>query len=75
MESWDLMEIDPGIHMTKCCGIINAFRKRMSVCRMSELQKKRRKILTHSKKKTQDKDIEKEGLSYEAGGFSMCYID
>ena len=44
-------------------------RKRSSIYRMSEPQKKRRKALRHSEKKQQDKNIETEGTSYEKGSF------
>ena len=64
-----MVNVDPGVHMTKSCGVVNALRKRLSAYKVSEPQKKRRKILRHSKKKIQDKNIEKEGPSYEAGGF------
>ena len=44
-------------------------RKYRYVYRMSEPQLKRRKIIRHSRKKKQDKNIDKEGPTYEAGGF------
>ena len=35
----------------------------------TEPQEKRRKVLRHSKKNQQDKNIETEGISYEKGSF------
>ena len=69
LDTMRMLKIAPGYHMTKSCGIINKERKRLSVYKSSEPQKKRRKILRHLKKKKNDKLVEKEGLSYEAGGF------
>ena len=74
-----LLDIDPGIYMTKSCGSINKKRKHQSIYKTLS-QKKRRKILVHSSKKRNDKVVEQEGTSYEAGGFETfvlclnCYI-
>ena len=60
------LPIDPGYYMTKCCRSVNNRRKRSSIYRMSEVQKKHRKVLRHSKeKKQQDKNMETEGTSCE----------
>ena len=48
---------------------VNEERKRKSLYKMSDMCKKRRKVLRHLRKKKQDKNIEDEGISYEAGGF------
>jgi hypothetical protein len=64
-----LLKVIPGFYMEKSCMSINASRKRSSTYRMSEPQKKRRTILRHSKRKTQDKNIEKEGTTYQYGSF------
>ena len=69
LDIMELLKVDPGFHMTKSCRTVNVQRKRSSTYRMSEPQRKRRKILRHSKTKQQDKNIEKEGTSYEKGGF------
>ena len=61
--------LDPGIYMTKSCSSINKKRKHKSSYKTSSPQKKRRKILRHSSKKGNDKVVEEEGTSYEAGGF------
>ena len=47
----ELLKIDPGDYMTKCCRSVSTRRKRSSIYSISELQKKRRKVLSHSKKK------------------------
>ena len=64
-----LMNIESGVYTTRLCAEINRTRKRHSIYRMSEPQKKRRKIIRHQRKKTQDKHVEHEGISYEAGVF------
>ena len=64
-----LLDIDPGIYMTKSCGSINKKRKRQSIYKILSPQKERRKILRHSSKKRNDKVVEEEGTSFEAGGF------
>ena len=64
----ELLKIDPSVYMTNSCRTVNARRKRSSIFRMSEKLKKRRKIHRHSKKKTQDKNIDIEGPTYEPGG-------
>ena len=60
----ELLNTDPGYYMTKCCRSVNICRKRSS-----EPQRKRRKVVRHSKKKQQDKNIETEGTSYEKRSF------
>ena len=62
-------KIAPGYCMTKCCRSVNKRRKRSSIYRMSEPQKKGRKVLRHSRKKQQDKNNETEGTSYEKLSF------
>ena len=61
----ELLKVDPGYYTTKCCRSVNIRRKRSSIYRMSEPQKKHRKELRHSKKKQQDKNNETKGISYE----------
>ena len=51
LDIMDLLKIDPGYCMTKSCRSVNMRRKRSSIYRMSEPQKKGRKVLRHSKKK------------------------
>ena len=55
--------------MNKLCQTVNMRRKRSSIYRMTDRQKKRRKILRHAKKKKENQNIDKEGPSYEPEGF------
>ena len=61
--------IEPGDHMINGLHLQNTARKRLSAYRMSKKQLKRRKIIRNMRKRTTDKNIEKEGTTYEAGGF------
>ena len=63
------LNLKPGTFMQKALQTQNLLRKRRYVYRMSEPQLKRRKVIRHSRKKKQDKNIDKEGPTYEAGGF------
>ena len=63
------MNVEPGLFTITLCAGINRKRKRHSVYRMSADQQKRRKVIRHLKKKVQDKNIDTEGVTYEAGGF------
>ena len=63
-----LLDINPDICMTKSCGSIKK-RKHQSIYKTLSPQKKRRKILRHSSKKCNNKVVQQEGTSYEAGGF------
>ena len=47
----EVLKIDPGDYLIKCCRSVSTHRKRSSIYSISELQKKRRKVLSHSKKK------------------------
>ena len=49
--------------------LLNVTRKRRAEYRMSKPQLKRRKIIRHLRKSNQDKNLDKEGPTYEAGGF------
>ena len=61
--------IEPGIYTTQGCNTINRERKRSALYRAKESSKKRRKIIRQKRKRKQDKNIELEGETYEAGGF------
>ena len=52
------MNVEAGERMTKSL-----------VYRMSEPQRKRRKIIRHFRKKLQDKNLNEEGTTYKARGF------
>ena len=69
LDVFELLNIDAGLYTTQLCDALNKVRKRSSAYKMSEQCKKRRKVICHLKKKKQDKNIENEGTSYEAGGF------
>ena len=62
------MNVEAGVFMSRAANQFNLSRKRMSSYRMSEAQKKRRKVIRHSRKKGQDKDLDVEGTTYEPGG-------
>lgn len=66
---FDHMKMNPGGYMLKALGVRNSMRKKRSKYRMSDPQKKRRKMIRHSRKKKEDTNIETEGSTYEAGGF------
>ena len=51
LAAMELLKIDPGYHMTKCCRSVNIRLKRSSIYRMQEPEKKCRKVLYHSKNK------------------------
>ena len=65
----ELPKIASGYYMTKCCRSVHMHRKCLSIYRMSETQRKRRKVLRYSKKKQQDKSIETEGTLCQKGSF------
>ena len=73
LDIMELLKIDPGYYMTKCSRSGNERRKHLSIYRMSEPQKKRRKVLCHSKKQQQDKNIETEGTQTKRGAFKIQY--
>ena len=64
LDIMELLKVDPGYYMTKSCRSVNMCRKRLSIYRMSEPQKKCQKVLRHSKT---------EGISCEkGGGLKLC---
>lgn len=69
MDTLKLLNIEPGFYMARYCNVTNIRRKRLSAYRMSGAQKKRRTILRHQGKKTQDQNVQIEGPSYEYGGY------
>jgi len=68
-----LEKLEPGDHIYEGLHCQNVSRKRRSAYRMSEDQLKRRKIIRHSRKQKQDRNIDKEGSTYEVGEFNSCY--
>ena len=73
LDIMELLKIDPDYYMTMCCRSYNMRRKRSSIYRIWELQKKCRKILLHSKKRQQEKNTETEGTSHEKVVFETQY--
>ena len=63
------VNVEPGFYTTKMCIDSNRKRKSLSIFKVSDDAKKRRKIKRAQKNQKHDKHIEKEGASYEAGGF------
>ena len=51
LDIMELLKIDTGYYIIKCCRSVNLCRKRSSIYMMSAPQKKRQKVLRHSKKK------------------------
>ena len=50
LDIYRLLNVEPGIYTTESCLQINGIRKLRSLYKMSEKQKKRRKIIRHLKK-------------------------
>ena len=69
MDILEYINITPGEFMSKSSQTFNESRKRMSSYRMSETQKRRRKVIRHNRKKKQDNNVEVEGTTHEAEGF------
>ena len=60
----------PGIHCEVACSNINKKRIQNSLMKTTDVSKTRRKVIRGRKKQKDDKNIEKEGKTYEAGGFT-----
>ena len=63
------MKMEPGDHMMKSLQIQDKFCKTHAAYQMSEPQLKGKKIIRQCRKKKQDKNIDNEEPTYEAGGF------
>ena len=63
------LNVQPGTYTKIMCQNINEKRKSSSQYKASSPIKKRRKVIRGQKKHMQDKNIEKEGVTYEAGGY------
>ena len=66
-ESLDIlknMNMEPGDHMMKGLQIQNESLKIHTACRISDSQLKIRKLVRHCRKKKQDKNLDKEVLTY-----------
>ena len=69
LENSKEMNMEPGDHMMKGLRIQDEPRKVHASYWMYEPQLKRRKIIRHCRKKKQNKNLDKEGPTYKAGGF------
>ena len=63
------MNMEPGDIMINSLQIQDESRKTHVEYRLSELQLTKRKIIRHCREKKQEKNLDKEGRTYEAGGF------
>ena len=61
-----MLNIEPGIHTMQICDDLNTA---IHCIKYQIKYKKRRKLIRHLCKQNQDKNIEVEGTSYEAGSF------
>ena len=64
-----MLNIEPGIYTLQILDNLNKERKRNPLYKISDKYKKRQKLIRHLSKQKQDKNIEVEGTSYEAGSF------
>ena len=69
------VNIEPGIYTMQICDNLNKERKRNPLYKISDKYKKRRNLIRHLSKQKQDKNIEVEGTSYEAGGFFSNFLN
>ena len=69
LDVFKMLNIEPGIYTMQICDNLNKERKRNALYKISGKYKKRRKPIRHLSKQKQDKNIEVEGTSYEAGSF------
>ena len=67
------LNVVPGVYTTRTCDTINRERKRSAAYHMTEVAKKRRKIIRHDTSKKQDNYIVTEGTSYESGGCGVVF--
>ena len=63
------MGLEPGINCELACKSINEKRINNSLMKSTDISKIRRKVIRGRKKQKDDKNVEKEGKTYEAGGF------
>ena len=66
---YEKLNMIPGRHTLKGCANINKRHLDQARYKNKNTVKVRRKILRASKKSKEDTDVEKEGTTYEAGGF------
>ena len=73
LDIMELLKIDLGYYMTKCCRSVNMRRKLSSIYSMSEPQKIRRKVLCHSKKISKTKALKLKEPHVKSGAFKIQY--
>ena len=61
--------IEPGKYTARGCATKNKKRLEMAGYKNRESSKTRRKVIRGLKKRKEDKHVEKEGITYESGGF------
>ena len=69
LDVFKMLNIEPGIYTIQICDNLNKERKRNALYKIPGKYKKRRKSIRHLSKQKQDKNIEVERTSYEAGSF------
>ena len=73
LAAMELLKIDPGYHMTKSCRFTNMRRKSSSIYSISKPQKKRRKLLHHSKKSNKANRLKLKEPHMKRGAFKIQY--
>ena len=68
LDVFEMLNIEPGIYTMQICDNLSKERKRNALYKISD-KYKRRKPIRHLSKQKQNKNIEVEGTSYEAGSF------
>ena len=64
-----MLNIEPGIYTMQICDNLNKEMISNPLYKISDKYKKRQKLIRHLSKQKQDKNIDVEGTSYEAGSF------
>ena len=63
LDVFKMLNIESGIYTMQICDNLNKERKRNSLYKISDKYRKRRKLIRHLNKQTQDKNIEVRGTS------------
>ena len=69
LDTYRLLTVDPGFYTTNFCNELHIRRKYTSGYNSMDSSKLRRKIIRNKSKPANDKNVRKEGTTYEAGGF------
>ena len=65
------LNLNPGYHTKQMCQNENKKRISLSAYKVTDMCQKRRKILRARRRHVQDVNIEKEGTTYEPGGYRI----